>query len=156
MTKSALQEGERAPAFSLPDEGGKKVSLKDLTGQKVVLYFYPKDDTTGCTKEAIAFTESLAKFKRAGAIVLGVSKDTVTKHQKFITKHNLKVSLLSDEDGEVCEKYGVWVEKKLYGRVYMGIERATFLIATGKIQRVWRKVKVAGHAEEVLAAVKEI
>ena len=150
------QEGARAPAFTLPSDGGGKIALKDFADQHVVLYFYPKDDTSGCTKEAIAFTENMAKFKRAGAIVLGVSKDTVAKHEKFRDKHKLKVTLLSDEDGKVCEKYGVWVEKNMYGRKYMGIERATYLISGGKIARVWRKVKVAGHAEEVLDAVKSL
>jgi len=153
---SGPQEGERAPAFRLPGDGGTTVSSKDLTDRKIVLYFYPKDDTSGCTKEAIAFSESLAKFKRAGAIVLGVSRDSVARHQKFKAKYHLKISLLSDEDGQICEKYGVWVEKKLYGRTYMGIERTTFLINGGKIRRVWRKVKVDGHAETVLAAVNEL
>jgi thioredoxin-dependent peroxiredoxin len=153
---SGPQEGARAPAFTLPSDGDGKVALKDLTDVHVVLFFYPKDDTSGCTKEAIAFTENLAKFKRAGAIVLGVSRDTVSKHDKFKSKHQLKITLLSDEDGEVCEKYGVWVEKNMYGRKYMGIERATFLISGGKIVRRWRKVKVAGHAEEVLEAVKTL
>ena len=156
MKPSGLQEGERAPAFRLPGDGGTTVSSKDLTDRKIVLYFYPKDDTSGCTKEAIAFSENLAKFRSAGAIVLGVSRDTVVRHQKFKAKYDLKISLLSDEDGHICEKYGVWVEKKLYGRTYMGIERATFLITGGKIRRMWRKVKVDGHAEAVLAAVKEL
>ena len=156
MIKPAPLEGERAPAFSLPGDGGTKISLRDLVDQKVVLFFYPKDDTSGCTKEAIAFSESLTKFKRAGAVVIGLSRDSVAKHQKFKAKHNLKVPLLADEDGKVCEKYGVWLEKKLYGRSYMGIERSTFLIVGGKIHRAWRKVKVAGHAEEVLAAVKSV
>ena len=150
------QEGSRAPAFTLPSDGGGKVALKDLADKHIVLFFYPKDDTSGCTKEAIAFTENLAKFKRAGTVVLGLSKDTVAKHDKFKAKHDLKVTLLSDEDGSVCEKYGVWVQKKLYGREYMGIERSTYIISGGKIARVWRKVKVAGHAEEVLEAVKSL
>ena len=150
------QEGSRAPAFILPSDGGGKIALKDIADKHVVLFFYPKDDTSGCTKEAIAFTENLAKFKRAGAIVLGVSRDTVAKHDKFKAKHELKVTLLSDEDGSVCEKYGVWVQKKLYGREYLGIERSTYLISGGKIAGVWRKVKVAGHAEQVLEAVKSL
>ena len=151
------EPGSRAPAFTLPTDDGGKISLKDQKGKKVVLYFYPKDDTPGCTKEAIAFTEDLTKFKRAGAVVIGVSKDTVAKHQKFKDKHGLKVILASDEDGKIIEKYGVWVKKKLYGREFMGIERATFLIdEKGVIREVWRKVKVAGHAEAVLEAVKSL
>jgi peroxiredoxin Q/BCP len=131
--------------------------LSDLRGKKVVLYFYPKDDTSGCTKEAIDFTAHLADFEAAGAVVLGVSKDSVTKHEKFRDKHDLGVILLSDENSDVCERYGVWVEKSMYGKSYMGIERATFLIdADGSIARAWRKVKVPGHAAEVLAAVKAV
>lgn len=149
--------GKAAPAFSAQTNDGGELALKDLKGGKVVLYFYPKDDTPGCTKEAIAFTEHLAAFKRAGAVVVGVSKDSPAKHDKFIEKHGLKVRLVSDEDGSICEKYGVWVEKNMYGRKYMGIERATFLIdEAGKIRQIWRKVKVPGHVEEVLAAVKSL
>ena len=156
MTKE-LNTGDRAPAFTMMMDDETKLALKDLAGEKVVLYFYPKDDTPGCTKEAIAFSGDLAKFKRAGAVVIGVSRDTVAKHQKFRAKHDLKVLLGSDEDGKVTEKYGVWVEKNMYGRKYMGIERATFLIdEKGKIREIWRKVKVAGHAEAVLEAVKEL
>ncbi|MAW81037.1 MAG: thioredoxin-dependent thiol peroxidase [Parvularcula sp.] len=156
MTK-ALAEGSKAPAFTLPLDDGTTVKLKDLAGQKVVLYFYPKDDTSGCTKEAIAFSEDIAKFKRAKAKVIGVSRDTIAKHQKFKEKHGLKVDLGADETGAVTEKYGVWVEKSMYGRKFMGIERATFLIdEKGVIRKIWRKVKVAGHAEEVLAAVKAL
>ncbi len=154
---NSLAPGAKAPAFSLLADDGSKIALKDLKGKKVVLYFYPKDDTPGCTKEAIAFSEDIAKFKRAGAVVIGVSKDSVAKHQKFKDKHNLKVSLGADEAGEVIEKYGVWVEKSMYGRKFMGIERATYLIdEKGVIRNVWRKVKVAGHSEEVLAAVKAL
>lgn len=156
MTK-LIEEGSRAPAFSMDSDDGSKVSSKDLKGKKIVLYFYPKDDTPGCTKEAIAFSEDIAKFKRAGSVVIGVSRDTVEKHQKFKDKHELKVMLGSDEAGKVTEKYGVWVEKNMYGRKYMGIERSTFLIdEKGVVRRVWRKVKVKGHVEEVLAAVKEL
>lgn len=156
-TAPALSEGKKAPAFSMPTDGGGKVALKDLAGQIVVLYFYPKDDTSGCTREGIEFTEALAKFKRAGAVVIGVSKDSVAKHDKFKDKHGLKVILGSDEDGAVVEKYGVWVEKSMYGRKYMGIDRSTFLIdGAGKIQRIWRKVKIPGHVEEVLEAVKAL
>jgi peroxiredoxin Q/BCP len=146
--------GDKAPPFSLPSDGGGKVSLKDLLGKPVVLYFYPKDDTSGCTREAIDFTGLLPKFRRKGAAIVGVSKDTVAAHDKFKTKHKLGIVLGSDVDGTVVEAYGCWVEKSLYGRKYMGIERATFLIdAKGKISRIWRKVKVQGHAEEVLAAL---
>jgi len=153
----ALTEGKKAPAFNMPTDGGGKVALKDLAGKIVVLYFYPKDDTSGCTREGIEFTEALAKFKRAGAVVIGVSKDTVAKHDKFKDKHGLKVILGSDEDGKVVEKYGVWIEKSMYGRKYMGIDRSTFLIdGAGKIQRIWRKVKIPGHVAEVLEAVKAL
>lgn len=149
--------GKKAPAFTLPDADGKKVSLKDFKGQPLVVYFYPKDDTPGCTTEAKDFTALAAKFKKAGAAVIGISKDSVARHKKFADKHDLKVILLSDEDGEVCEKYGVWVEKSLYGRTYMGIERATFLVdGNGVIRQVWRKVKVKGHAQEVLDAVQAL
>lgn len=149
--------GDAAPDFSLPRDGGGTVSLSDLKGKAVVLYFYPRDDTSGCTKEAIAFTEQLADFEAAGAAVLGVSKDTVAKHDKFRDKHSLAVTLLSDEDSDVCERYGVWVEKNMYGKKYFGIERATFLIdGAGKIAQVWRKVKVPGHAEAVLEAVRAL
>ena len=150
----ALQEGDRAPDFDLETDSG-RVRLADLKGKAVVLYFYPKDDTTGCTAEAIAFSEAAAEFEKGGAVVIGVSKDTAKSHGKFRGKYDLKVELGADTEGEVVERYGVWVEKSMYGRKYMGIERATFLIGPdGVIRRVWRKVKVAGHAAEVLAAVK--
>ncbi len=156
MTK-ALAPGAKAPAFSMETDDGSKIALKDLKGKKIVLYFYPKDDTPGCTKEAIAFSEEIAKFKRAGAVIIGVSKDSVSKHQKFKDKHDLKVTLAADEDGKVVEKYGVWVEKNMYGRKYMGIERSTFLIdEKGVIREIWRKVKVAGHAEDVLKTIKSL
>ena len=149
--------GENAPDFTLPRDGGGDITLSDLRGGKVVLYFYPKDDTSGCTKEAIAFSEELDAFSEAGATILGVSKDSVAKHDKFRDKHGLKVALLSDVEGAVCEAYGVWVEKAMYGKKYMGIERATFLIdADGRIAEVWRKVKVPGHAEKVLAAARAL
>lgn len=148
--------GQPAPSFTLPRDGGTNVSLADYAGQIVVLYFYPKDDTPGCTTEAIDFSAEAEAFAKAGAVVLGVSRDTVKKHEKFRDKHGLKVALLADEDGAVCEAYGVWVEKSMYGRSYMGIERTTFLIGRdGKIARVWDKVKVKDHAAEVLAAVSE-
>ena len=151
----AIEIGAPAPDFRLPRDGGGEAGLSDFAGRTVVLYFYPKDDTSGCTKEAIAFTEMLPEFEAAGAVVLGVSKDPVARHDRFVAKHGLKVALLSDAEGDVCERYGVWVEKSMYGRKYMGVERATFLIGgDGRLRRVWRKVKVPGHAEEVLAAVK--
>ncbi|MEZ5892835.1 MAG: thioredoxin-dependent thiol peroxidase [Parvularculaceae bacterium] len=152
-----LAEGVKAPAFSLPLDDGRTLKLKDFAGRKLVLYFYPKDDTPGCTKEAEAFSGAQKKFEKAGAAVLGVSRDTVAKHKKFKEKHGLKIDLGADETGKVTEDYGVWGEKVLYGRKYMGIERATFLIdEKGVIRRVWRKVRVPGHAEEVLEAVKAL
>ena len=152
-----VDAGDKAPDFTMATDGGGKLSLKPLKGRKVVLYFYPKDDTPGCTKEAIGFTESLAKFKRAGAVVIGASKDTVDKHVKFRDKYALKIPLISDEDGSLCEDYGVWTEKMNYGKTYMGIERSTFLIdEKGTIAKAWRKVRVAGHVDDVLAAVKAL
>lgn len=152
-----LKDGSKAPEFALAAEGGATIRLKDFKGQILVLYFYPKDDTSGCTKEAIDFTAALPAFKKAGAAVLGVSKDSPETHAKFRKKHALKLALGSDEDGKMLEDYGVWVEKSMYGRKYMGIERATFLIdGAGVLRQIWRKVKVPGHAEEVLAAVKAL
>ncbi|MDX2237146.1 MAG: thioredoxin-dependent thiol peroxidase [Hyphomonadaceae bacterium] len=152
---NTLNPGDRAPKFDLPTAGGGRVKLASLKGQSVVLYFYPKDDTSGCTQEALNFTEKADDFAAAGAVVIGVSKDSVSAHEKFAAKHGLTVTLASDEDGAVCEAYGVWVEKSMYGRKYMGIERATFLIGPdGTLRAVWRKVKVPGHAEAVLKAVK--
>lgn len=153
MTQPAI--GDTAPDFSLPRDGGEIVNLSDFKGKKVVLYFYPKDDTPGCTKEAIGFTDMVDAFAAEETIVLGVSKDSVKKHDKFVAKHDLKIALLSDEEGDVCERYGTWVEKSMYGKTYMGIERATYLIgADGKIAQAWRKVKVPGHVEAVLEAVR--
>lgn len=149
------QEGDKAPAFALPTENG-DVHLSDYQGA-LVLYFYPKDDTSGCTKQAIAFSEHLDAFEKAGAKVLGVSKDPVKKHIKFREKHGLTVPLASDDETfETLEAYGVWKEKSMYGRTYMGIERSTFLIDGGKVVRAWRKVKVPGHVEEVLEAVQAL
>jgi len=149
--------GETAPDFTAPTETGEALTLSTLRPQPVVMYFYPKDDTPGWTTEAKDFTALSDAFKAAGARVIGVSKDTVAKHGKFIAKHDLGVTLISDETTTICEDYGVWVEKNMYGRKYMGIERATFLIgADGKIAQVWRKVKVTGHAEAVLEAVKAL
>jgi peroxiredoxin Q/BCP len=147
--------GTQAPPFTLPRDGGGEVSLAEHAGKQVVLYFYPRDDTPGCTNEAIAFTGLAPEFEAAGAVVIGVSKDTVAKHDKFVAKHDLGVILASDAEGSTCEDYGVWVEKSMYGKKSMGIERATFLIGPdGTVRQVWRKVKVPGHAEAVLAAVK--
>ncbi len=155
MTNPAV--GDTAPDISLPRDGGEIVKLSDFSGKNVVLYFYPKDDTPGCTKEAIGFTDNVAAFDGLNTVILGVSKDSVKKHDKFIAKHDLKIALLSDEEGDVCERYGVWVEKNMYGKKYMGIERATFLIgADGKIVQVWRKVKVPGHVDAVLDAVRAL
>ncbi len=152
-----LKEGGRAPAFSAEADGGKRVSLKDYKGQPLVLYFYPKDDTTGCTKEACDFRDSIAQFKRLKTAVLGVSKDSVEKHEKFKKKYNLNFPLLSDEDGKICEAYGVWKQKSMYGRKYMGIERTTFLIdSSGKVAKIYPKVKIPGHIDAVLADLKEI
>jgi len=156
MTK-VLDIGDAAPGFDLPADGGGRVALTALKGKKVVLYFYPKDDTSGCTAEACAFQEDLPDFTGADAVIIGVSKDTAAKHDKFKAKYNLAFPLLSDEEGKLCEAFGVWVEKSMYGRKYFGIERSTFLIdANGLVAKVWRKVKVTGHAKDVLAAVKAL
>jgi peroxiredoxin Q/BCP len=153
----SIEVGDKAPDFTLPTDGGGKVALSKLRGQKVVLYFYPKDDTSGCTAEACGFRDNLPKFDKTEAAVIGVSRDSVASHDKFKKKHDLPFTLASDEDGKVCERYGVWVEKSMYGRKYMGIERATFLIdEKGVVQGVWRKVKVPGHVEAVLAAAKAL
>lgn len=150
---SALQEGQQAPDFTLPATGGETISLSALRGKKVVLYFYPKDDTPGCTQESCDFRDSFARLTAAGVAVVGISRDGIASHTLFREKYSLPFPLASDDTGEVTEKYGVWVEKSLYGKKYMGIERATLLIdADGKILRVWRKVKVGGHVDEVLKA----
>jgi peroxiredoxin Q/BCP len=150
-----LKPGDTAPDFDLPTDGAGRITLAELKGQTVVLYFYPKDDTSGCTTEAIGFSEMRQQFEDAGAIVIGVSKDSPASHDKFKSKHELTIKLASDEPGDMVERYGVWVEKSMYGRKYMGIDRATFLIGPdGAIKQVWRKVKVPGHVAEVLKAVK--
>lgn len=158
MTETAQTELDApAPDFTLPASGGREISLSGLRGRIVVLYLYPKDDTSGCTKEAIGFSERLAEFEAAGAVVLGLSKDPVASHDKFAAKHGLSVTLLSDESGTTAEAYGAWAEKSMYGRKYMGIDRSTFLIdANGVLRREWRKVKVPGHVDDVLAAVRSL
>ncbi len=148
---------DTAPDFTLPRDGGETVTLSDLRGQAVVLFFYPRDNTAGCTKESIGFSEALQDFAEAGAQVFGISKDSVKSHENFVTKKALTTPLLSDENDAVCEAYGVWKEKKMYGKTFMGIERSTFLIdAQGQIAQVWRKVKVPGHVEEVLEAARAL
>jgi peroxiredoxin Q/BCP len=152
-----VAEGDLAPDFDLPTDGGGRFKLSDLRGKTVVLYFYPKDDTEGCTIEAIDFTARRADFAAAGAVVVGVSRDTPKSHDRFKAKHDLAVILASDVERQVVERYGVWVEKSMFGRNYMGVERDTFLIAPdGKISRVWRKVRVRGHVEDVLVAAQAL
>jgi peroxiredoxin Q/BCP len=146
-----------APDFTLPVTGGGEITMSALKGAPVVLFFYPRDDTPGCTTENIGFSAQKEAFEAAGAKVFGISRDTMAKHEKFAAKHDLTVPLLSDEEGNVTEAYGVWVEKNMYGKKSMGIERATYLVdAEGKVARIWRKVKVAGHVEEVLDAVRAL
>jgi len=154
---STVNVGDVAPDFDLAADGGGRVKLSDFAGKAVVLYFYPKDDTPGCTKEAQGFTESAADFAAAGAVVIGLSKDSVAAHNKFKAKYSLDLILASDPEATVIGAYGSWVEKSLYGRNYMGIDRSTFLIGRdGKLARIWRKVKVPGHVAEVLAAVNSL
>lgn len=151
----SLEIGDKAPDFTLPTDGAGTVRLSDLKGQNVVLYFYPKDDTSGCTAEACQFRDLFPKFGRTDAMVIGISRDSIASHDKFKKKYKLPFTLASDEQGKVTERYGVWVQKSMYGRKYMGIERSTFLIDDkGVIRGIWRKVKVPGHAEEVLNAIK--
>jgi peroxiredoxin Q/BCP len=157
MTDQPAGPGAPAPAFDMPRDGGGRISLADCAGKTLVLYFYPKDDTSGCTREALDFTEAAADFAAAGAVVVGVSKDGVKKHDKFRDKHGLTVILASDEESDVCERYGVWAEKSMYGKKYMGIERSTFVIdGAGVVRHAWRGVKVPGHVAEVLAAVRSL
>ena len=149
--------GQPAPDFTLPRDGGGEIRLSALQGGKVVLYFYPKDDTPGCTTEALDFTARAAEFAAAGTTVIGISKDSVKKHDKFVAKHGLGIALVSDEAGTTCEDYGVWVEKSMYGKTDMGIERATFLIGSdGRLAQIWRKVSVPGHVDAVLAAAQAL
>ena len=153
----SLEIGDKAPSFTLPTDGGGKISLNDFKGKPVVLYFYPKDDTSGCTAEACAFRDQLPDFSKLKTTVIGVSRDSTASHDKFKTKYKLPFPLAADEDGKICEAYGVWVEKSMYGRNYMGVERSTFLIdGKGTLRGVWRKVKVPGHVEAVLEAAKAL
>jgi peroxiredoxin Q/BCP len=153
----SVEEGSKAPDFTAATDGGGTLTLSGLRGKTVILYFYPKDDTPGCTKEACGFRDSLPDFSKAKAVVIGVSKDSAARHDKFKAKHDLPFTLVADADGTICEKYGTWIEKSLYGRKYMGIDRATFLIdKSGIVRKVWHKVKVAGHVEEVLAAARSL
>ena len=150
-----LKIGDAAPSFSLPANGGRTVNLTDFAKRKLVIYFYPKDNTPGCTTEAIDFTAAIKDFDKANTEIVGVSADSVKKHENFIDKHDLAITLLSDEDQKMLNAYGVWVEKNMYGRKFMGIERATYLIGTdGKIEQIWRKVKVKDHVEAVLEAAR--
>jgi peroxiredoxin Q/BCP len=150
----SVEEGKKAPDFTAPTDGGGKLKLSDLRGKPVVLYFYPKDDTPGCTTEACGFRDAITSLKKLKAQVVGVSRDSVARHDKFKAKYGLPFPLVSDEDGKVCEKYGTWIEKSLYGRKYMGIDRATFLLdKDGVVRKIWRKVKVAGHVGDVQEAL---
>jgi thioredoxin-dependent peroxiredoxin len=153
----SIEPGQKAPDFTLPTDGTGTVTLSGLAGKKVVLYFYPKDDTSGCTAEACGFRDSFPDYGKTGAVVIGISKDSVASHDKFKNKHKLPFILASDSTGEVCEKYGAWVEKSMYGRKYMGIDRSTFLIdADGTVRGVWRKVRVPGHVAQVLKAAQAL
>ena len=147
--------GDKVPEFNASVDGDTQFTIADAIGKNLILYFYPKDDTPGCTKEAIEFSEKFDAFNEHKTIILGVSRDSIKKHDKFICKYDLRNHLISDEDGSLCETFGTWVEKKMYGKSYMGIERATFLINTkGEIAHIWRRVKVPGHVEDVLATIK--
>ncbi len=152
-----IQIGQIAPDFSMPATGGQTIKLADLKGKPVVLYFYPKDDTSGCTQEACDFRDNITQFNKVGVTVIGVSKDSLKSHEKFLQKHALNFPLASDEGTDVCERYGVWMEKSMYGKKYMGIERTTFLIdAAGHVAGIWRKVKVDGHVDAVRAALADL
>ena len=152
-----VEENKKAPAFTLKDQDDKNVSLNDFKGKDIVLYFYPKDNTSGCTKEACNFRDDFPDFKKLKAVIFGISPDSVSSHKKFADKFNLPFRLLSDEKKVILEKYGVWKEKSMYGRKYMGVERSTFIIdKTGKVKKIFRKVKVDGHNKEVMEALKEL
>ena len=152
-----VQIGDQAPDFTLPTDGNGEITLSAFRGQKVILYFYPKDDTPGCTAESCAFRDALPAFESLGTQIIGISKCSVKKHNAFKEKYDLNFPLASDENADTCERYGTWIEKSMYGRKYMGVERSTFLIdAKGRISDIWRKVKVPGHAEKVLDAVKAL
>jgi peroxiredoxin Q/BCP len=152
-----LKEGDTAPDFELESDGGGIISLSSLKGKSVVVYFYPKDDTSGCTKEAISFTEHAGEFSKLGTRIIGISPNTVESHDKFKAKYNLGIQLAADTEKSAAQAYSVWVSKSMYGRKYMGIERSTFLVgADGKIIRIWRKVKVPGHAKEVLDVIQSV
>lgn len=154
---SALKVGDKAPDFTLPTDGDGQITLSDLKGQKIVIYFYPKDNTPGCTTESCEFNDALPDFEGLNAQIIGISKDSVKKHDNFKAKYGFKFPLASDEDGEVCEAYGVWKEKSMYGKTFLGIERTTFLIdEDGKIAHIWRKVKVKGHVEEVKQTAQDL
>jgi peroxiredoxin Q/BCP len=153
----SLTIGDKAPDFTIATDGGGTFSLLEMRGHNVIIYFYPKDDTPGCTKEACEFRDSLPDFSNSSSKIIGISKDTVAKHDKFKSKYELPFTLGADLEGDVCEVYGTWVEKSMYGRQYMGVERATFLVdKEGVLQGIWRKVKVKGHVEEVLGAVQNL
>lgn len=152
-----IKEGIKAPAFTLPDQNGNKVSLNDFSGKNIVLYFYPKDDTSGCTKEACQFRDAFPKFKGVNAVIMGISPDSVESHKKFEEKYKLPFTLLADDKKSVVEKYGVWKEKSMYGRKYMGVERTTFVIGSdGKIKKIFNKVKVPDHDKQVLETLKDL
>lgn len=149
-----LNIGDLAPNFKLPKDGGGEIALQDLRGKNVVLYFYPKDDTSGCTNQAIQFSEKKDEFADKNAVIIGVSKDSIKSHDKFKAKYDLKIDLLSDEELNVANAYGTWVEKSMYGRKYMGMDRSTFLIdADGRIKKIWRKVKIPGHIDEIFKSI---
>ncbi len=154
---SNLDVGDKAPSFDLPTDNGGSLKLSDHKGKTVVLYFYPKDMTPGCTTESQDFRDRIKGFEKSGAVIVGASKDSVVRHDKFVAKHNLPFALISDENGTLCEDYGVWKLKKLYGREFMGIERSTFIIdGKGVIRHIWRKVKVKGHVDDVLGTVQAL
>jgi peroxiredoxin Q/BCP len=151
-----LQIGDKAPDFKMPADGNKMIGLSDYKGKNLILYFYPKDDTSGCTAQACAFTENLSQFNKLDVSVIGVSKDSVAKHNKFKEKYNLTFPLISDENSTMCEDYGVWLEKSMYGKKYMGIERTTFLIdGNGHIKHIWNKVKVPNHIEDIISVINK-